>query len=415
MTMRTKIQELIRKGVLIPHPETVTIGEDVSVNRISGNGTEIHAGCKIFGRKTLILDHVKVGYESPVTIEDCQIGPEVQLKGGFFSQSVFLQKAVLGSGSHIRNGTILEEQASIAHTVGLKQTILFPFVTLGSLINFCDCFMAGGTSRKNHSEVGSSFIHFNYTPDQDKATPSMMGDVPHGVMLNNNPIFLGGQGGIVGPVRLAFGTITAAGTIYRKDELRNDRLLLTGFPKDINIPFSRGRIRNIKRVVRNNLIYIANLIALKHWYGKIRMEFLSEIFPLALLEGLQDKLDMNIHERVYRLKELIHIALQGNSDDTKCNELFQNWSGIDSVIRNHQKHMAEDQVVPPVFLESIQKGIKEWGRDDYIQVIQKLNPDEAEIGSKWLRQIINRLLAEVFDHIPSFGFSEEIMEQGTNG
>jgi UDP-N-acetylglucosamine/UDP-N-acetylgalactosamine diphosphorylase len=52
----------------------------------------------------------------------------------------------------------------------LKQTILFPFVTLGSLINFCDIFMSGGSDRKNHSEVGSSYIHFNYTPNQDKAT-----------------------------------------------------------------------------------------------------------------------------------------------------------------------------------------------------------------------------------------------------
>jgi bifunctional UDP-N-acetylglucosamine pyrophosphorylase/glucosamine-1-phosphate N-acetyltransferase len=105
----------------------------------------------------------------------------------------------------VRAGTIFEEQASIAHTVGLKQTILFPFVTLGSLINFCDCFMAGGTSRENHSEVGSSYIHFNYTPNQDKATASLIGDVPHGVMLNQNPIFLGGQGGWWGLAALPTG------------------------------------------------------------------------------------------------------------------------------------------------------------------------------------------------------------------
>ena len=30
--------------------------------------------------------------------------------------------------------------------------------------------MAGGTSRKDHSEVGSSYIHFNFTPDGDKTT-----------------------------------------------------------------------------------------------------------------------------------------------------------------------------------------------------------------------------------------------------
>ena len=66
--------------------------------------------------------------------------------------------------------------------------------------------MAGGTSRKNHSEIGSSYIHFNFTPHQDKATPSLVGDVPRGVMLDRAPIFLGGQGGLVGPVRIAYGT-----------------------------------------------------------------------------------------------------------------------------------------------------------------------------------------------------------------
>jgi len=101
--------------------------------------------------------------------------------------------------------------------VGLKQTILFPFVTLGSLVNFCDCLMAGGTSKKDHSEVGSSYIHFNYTPEQDKATPSLIGDVPQGVMVNRPPIFLGGQGGAVGPVRIGYGTVVKAGTILRKD------------------------------------------------------------------------------------------------------------------------------------------------------------------------------------------------------
>ncbi len=128
----------------------------------------------------------------------------------------------MASGAQVREGCILEEEANASHTVGLKQTILFPFVTLGSLINFCDCFMAGGTSRKNHSEVGSSYIHFNYTPNQDKATASLIGDVPKGVMINQAPIFLGGQGGLVGPSRIGYGTVIAAvpftGRIVPKEE-----------------------------------------------------------------------------------------------------------------------------------------------------------------------------------------------------
>jgi len=183
---------LLEKGVSLSAPETIEIDKELNPDRISGKDIRIHAGCKLFGNKTLICEGAELGFEAPVTLNNCYIGPNVKLKGGYFENAVFLEGAEAGSGAQVRAGTIFEEQASIAHTVGLKQTILFPFVTLGSLINFCDCLMAGGTSRKNHSEVGSSYIHFNYTPNQDKATASLIGDAPSGVMLNQNPIFLGG-------------------------------------------------------------------------------------------------------------------------------------------------------------------------------------------------------------------------------
>src|SRR6185436_10422934 len=113
-----------------------------------------------------------------------------------------------------------EEEASTAHAVGLKQTILLSFVTLGSLINFCDLLMAGGTSREDHSEVGSGFIHFNFTPwgrSGDKATPSLIGDVTAGVFLRQPRIFLGGLSGIVGPQKVGFGSCTVAGQVLRRE------------------------------------------------------------------------------------------------------------------------------------------------------------------------------------------------------
>ena len=290
--LNNKIKLLIEKGVRIPNPESVEIGDEVDTEKISGNGVTIYTGCKIYGSSILILQGSDIGCEGPVTIENCHIGPEVKLKSGFYKQAVFLNKVSMGSGSHVREGTILEEEASVAHTVGLKQTILFPFVTLGSLINFCDCFMAGGTDRKNHSEVGSSYIHFNYTPNQDKATPSLIGDVPNGVMLNKNPIFLGGQGGLIGPCRLTYGTTIAAGTINRKDELNSGHLILGGAGKGGSIPFTSVVYRSEKRVVNNNIIYIANLMALKQWYNHVRSMFISQDFPQPLLDGLKEKLNM---------------------------------------------------------------------------------------------------------------------------
>ena len=124
------IEKLIKKGVKIPNPHCVEIGDEVNIERISGDSVVIHSGCKIFGSSTLILQGAKLGYEGPATIENCQIGPQVDLKGGFFKDAVFLKNSNMGLGSHIREGTILEEESNTAHTVALKQTILFPFVTL---------------------------------------------------------------------------------------------------------------------------------------------------------------------------------------------------------------------------------------------------------------------------------------------
>ncbi|MCK7504346.1 MAG: hypothetical protein MZV70_09845 [Desulfobacterales bacterium] len=148
------------------------------------------------------------------------------MKGGFFSQVRLSGRSQYGNGRACPGRMHSGRSRPAAPTrVGLKQTILFPFVTLGSLINFCDCLMAGGTSRSNHSEVGSSYIHFNFTPDADKTTPSLIGDVPRGVMLNQPPIFLGGQGGMVGPLRMGYGNVVAAGSILRQDYPQNNQLI----------------------------------------------------------------------------------------------------------------------------------------------------------------------------------------------
>ncbi|MBW2090331.1 MAG: hypothetical protein JRI37_15385, partial [Deltaproteobacteria bacterium] len=309
---------------------------------------------------------------------------------------VFLKKSSMGSGANVREGTILEEESSGAHTVGLKQTILFPYVTLGSLINFCDCLMSGGTSRKNHSEVGSSYIHFNYTPNQDKATPSLIGDVPRGVMLNQHPIFLGGQGGLVGPCRLEFGTVIAAGSILRKDELRPERLLFGSIGKVGNIPFLRGKYFNIKRITMNNIIYIANLIALEHWYTHVRSQFLSDDFPEPLFDGLKEKLDMAIAERIHRFK-----ALSQKMSDSVRNyqyhakekenefrlvlqqkkELYKRWNELEETFKS-QRNIEEKKRLRDIFLEKIDSGIKTSGKD-YILVIKGLSIEDKNGGTGW--------------------------------
>jgi UDP-N-acetylglucosamine/UDP-N-acetylgalactosamine diphosphorylase len=333
------------------------------------------------------------------------------LKGGFFEKAVFLEKARAGLGAHVRESSIFEEQASIAHTVGTKHTILFPFVTLGSLINFCDCLMAGGTSRKNHSEVGSSYIHFNFTPNQDKATASLIGDVPRGVLINQPPIFLGGQGGIVGPCRLTYGITVAAGTIVRKDELRPGRLLFGGSTKEVNVSYRPGKIGNDRRTAVNNLVYIANLIALYQWYGHVRSQFVSNDFPELLLAGLKEKLDRAISERIHRLygfgtrKNEDPAGRQSGPSTAKSavakqrQELIANWSQLQDLFESYQR-VSGDERSRDAFLETVHKGIQKRG-PNYIDVIQRLLPSEGELATAWLQGIVDRMIKSALNIIPS--------------
>jgi len=387
----------------------VAISGEVLRNRIADSAT-IHAGCRLYGSQTLICQGAELGSEAPVTVKNCHIGPNVKLKGGYFENAVFLEGAEAGSGAHVRAGTILEEHASIAHTVGLKQTLLFPFVTLGSLINFCDCFMAGGTGHKHHSEVGSSYIHFNFTPNQDKATPSLVGDVPNGVMLNQAPIFLGGQGGLVGPCRIAFGTVIAAGSVYRKDQLKPDRLVFEGGGRGGRVPYSPGIYRNVKRQAVNNIIYVANLVALMAWYAHIRSRFVGERFPRALYDGLTASLHLTIQERLKRFTEFCE-----KLDQSKIS--YQQQMGADaSALLIQQKetlfngrHRAGevindclakiDRYGDATFIAIIQRKIEQAGVG-YIDVIKSLDAIEAGLGTAWLQAIVDEVTGKILDLFP---------------
>jgi bifunctional UDP-N-acetylglucosamine pyrophosphorylase / glucosamine-1-phosphate N-acetyltransferase len=400
------LRALLEKGVRIPCPEGVEIGGDVLPERISGDNVVIHSGCRISGAETLIMPGVRLGYEAPATINNCQLGRDVQLKGGYYEGSTFLAKASMGSGAQVREACLLEEGARCAHTVGLKQTILFPFVTLGSLINFCDCLMSGGTDEKNHSEVGSSYIHFNYTPNQDKATASLIGDVHQGVMINKPPIFLGGQGGMVGPVTLAYGTVVAAGTIVRKDILEERQMLLGSPALPQMMPFHQGQYFNIKRIIRLNINYIASIIALRRWYADIRSMFMNgNAMEEALHKGAMAKLDSALKERVKQLggvaiKAYSSMETSGHSSAAlKIKDVFfKRWQDIEGFLKGAIEHEG-DPVKRTAFMELLDRNMQQHGKD-YLPVIRGLDKEAAADGTTWLRGIIDDISNRALTLIP---------------
>ncbi len=407
-----KIKILLEKGVTMPSPASVDIGVEVDPANISGDGVSLYPGCRIYGSKTLILAGTRIGYESPATIDNCYVGPRVSLNGGFFSGAVFLEGASCGSGAHVRAGTIFEEQARCAHTVGLKQTILFPFVTLGSLINFCDICMTGGTSSQDHSEVGSAYIHFNYTPNQDKATASLLGDVPRGVMLDQPPIFLGGQGGLVGPCALAFGTTLSAGSICRKDEKKSGRLIIEGASRSGRVPFSPGVYRGIKRIVHHNMNYIGNLLALRQWYRHVRALFISiDRYPEELARGLSDTLEAAVNERIKQFESFClkmpasierlsagSTAERPGTQVQQQQELFDQGKDVKATLQEGVAFTG-DIGARDRFLESVNAAIQNGG-NDYIFVIKGLSESERADGTEWLQSIVDQAVAAALSHLP---------------
>jgi bifunctional UDP-N-acetylglucosamine pyrophosphorylase / glucosamine-1-phosphate N-acetyltransferase len=389
---------LLEKGVRMPHPDRVDIGPEIHADRISGNQVVLHGGTRLIGEKTLILDGAVIGYEQPVTIENCCVGPRVRLNGGFFRDAVFLKSAAMAAGAHVREGCILEEYAGAGHCAGIKQTILFPYVTLGSLINFCDCLMSGGTGRKHHSEVGSSYIHFNFTPQQDKATPSLIGDVPRGVMLDQPPVFLGGQGGLVGPARLGFGITIAAGTIYRKDELRSNRLIFESSDRPVNIAYTPGKYRNISRIMLNNLVYIGNLFALSQWYTHVRALFITSEFPDPMHQGLRQALELAIDERLKRLKEFMQKVK--NTGSPIAVELDEKGPELIDVIEKYGQVPSHDSQMQETFLTAMQDAALESGKD-YLAAIHSLESASRQAGTAWLQHIVEQLVQEAVSLMPS--------------
>ncbi len=397
--MNLKKQGLIDKGVVFQNIESVFIDENVDIDRIE-SGAVICQGARISGEETYISKGCIVGSEGVCVINNCVMDKNGDLGSGYFDGSVFLKNFKSGGNAHVRKGCLFEEQSSIAHSVGTKQTILFPYVTLGSLVNFCDCMMTGGTSSKNHSEVGSSFIHFNFTPNQDKATPSIMGNVYQGVFLNNPPVFLGGQGGMVGPCKIGFGNVSAAGSIIRSDEERNGRLIFEYVQKNININQKSDTYPALNRIVKNNIFYIANLVVLKNWYKFIRSGFL----PPVILESALKIIDICIDERLKRLSQLKEKLESGlvSQPAGKLFELKKNYclnigSIIDIILRFSEKNDIEKQKRDK-FLESIIKNNKE----DYLGFIHLFENKSIDYGVDWLESIKNSMTLELSGILEEF-------------
>lgn len=308
-SLEARLQALTDKGVTILDPRQTFIDADVDLDRIEPGAT-LFPGTRLHGPRTLLARRTSVGREGPAVLQDTALDEGAAVDSGFVKGAVLLRGARAGANAHIREGTLLEEAASTAHAVGLKHTILLGFVTVGSVVNLCDLLIAGGTGRSDHSEVGSGFIHFNFTPwgrRGDKATATLVGDVVEGVFLRSPRVFLGGAGGVVGPRRIGYGSVTGAGQVVRRDVLPG-RMVVQASP-EVDRGVAELPADGWRGIKQRNVEYIAQLKALEAWYTGVRLARLPagdahRITRLVLTEAVAT-LGLCIAERLERLRAFL--------------------------------------------------------------------------------------------------------------
>ena len=219
---------------------------------------------------------------------------------------------------------------------------------------------------------------------------------------------------MVGPVQIEYGTIIAAGVVYRKDVFEGGRLLLSHAPIDRDRNFYPGLYWDVTRLVTNNTNYIANLITLRHWYLLVRSEFFKgDTMNQMLYEGVIEKLDMAIKERLDRFKALsqkmpesiekYRAIMKEEASERVLRQkkaFYERWPDVEAVFERNLDDPGDPLTREP-FLEEISRRVTEGG-PDYITVIQSLDRAWSGKGTRWLQGIVDRIHEQALERMPSF-------------
>jgi UDP-N-acetylglucosamine/UDP-N-acetylgalactosamine diphosphorylase len=383
---RERVQRLRDRGVDVWGPERVYIAADVPVENIEAGASIYQA--TLSGPQLRIGRGSRIGVSGHARIANCQIGRDVELGAGAYDGATFLDGVAVRGFAEIRAGTLLEEQVDAAHSVAFKNTILTATVVTGSLINYCDLFMSGGTSRSDHSEIGSGVVHFNFDPRGDKYG-SLIGDI-RGVLLRSAPVFVGGQCGLVGPVHIDFGAVVAAGSLVRRN-VAADCVHFENFESQAISDFDREIYTGLRRKFLTTAKLIGNLRALDIWYEQVRLPFADD-YQKPLYRAAQQQARAHVSERVKRVDKIIEKLPRSIEKSAALGDpVLQKFHAehrllIDKVdhIRKVLAGAADVAAAPPAALEQYAKA---RGSMPHIEAVRELDEFASEAAATWLHQI----------------------------
>ncbi len=314
---RRRVQLLGEKKVEIVSPESVTVDPDVKLENIEP-GVRIGPGTTISGSETMIGAGTRIA--GAVTIRNCLIGRNCWLHAGEYLDSVLLDECSTVGWARIRGHSAWEEGTQAAHNVDTKTTVLGYKSTLGSLINFCNVLMLGGTSPRLEvgAEVGSGTINFNFLPYGPTVgsliKPSTVVGSIESPFLScaEAPIrydFIGGHSSIIAPVVIGLNCVVAAKTRVNPGIYGDDVLISGGNQERMSVvEVARVRVLKDMRPKFRILVHqLATAAAFRRWCD-LRIEWAESVglpeFMLLLIKGFARKVD------------LFFSALEGFGDNT---------------------------------------------------------------------------------------------------
>jgi hypothetical protein len=363
---RRRIAALREKGVNIWSAERVFVSGDVPADAIEPGCTLMNA--VISGPETMIGSDSQIGTSGTAVMENVKAGHGVELGAGKYSDCVLMDRVKVRGFAEIRRGTVLEEEAEAGHNVGLKNTIFTAAVVAGSNINFCDVLVTGGTSRSDHTEIGSGAVHFNFSPKRDKSA-SLIGDVT-GVLGRSARVFVGGNTGIVAPVQIEFGAVVPAGSTVRRGAAE--------YPASAS--GERDRDDTFTRNLFLGVTFVANLKALGAWYRHVRL-CTADPFEVRMCEGARQQIRQNFD---VRRTELIRYLDRIAGDSGRPREIVKRAESACEISRQWDFDFPDQP--PRTELVSEYRPLRRTR--DHQQAVRALSGDSVSIAECWLRSMV---------------------------
>ncbi|PIU50893.1 hypothetical protein COS91_07335 [Candidatus Desantisbacteria bacterium CG07_land_8_20_14_0_80_39_15] len=265
-------------------------------------------GIKILGAETMIGKGTEI--QGSAVIKNSQIGRNCSLAAGEYADSVLLDGCSTVGWARVRGHSAWEEESNSAHNVDTKTTILGYKITLGSLINFCNVLMLGGTSPRLEvgAEVGSGTINFNFLPFGPTVgaliKPStVIGSMESTFLVCDGAptryVFIGGHTSIIAPVVIGLGSVVAAKSRVNPGIYGDEKLIGGGNIEKLLIN-EVSKVRILKDMTSKYEILVRQMAiaaAFKRWCN-LRIAWAKrnnlDEFEIILIEKFTGKVDKYI-------------------------------------------------------------------------------------------------------------------------